>query len=173
MAVILYRSQYVDCFSSQQIKHQWFALLPLCAEVPLAGLTNTMLQVADKMLGWDFFWPWPGDQVYSRSPGHRSRDHSGYELSQWETTLPCNVVSHWLSPYPEWSLRRQIRGLKRNIDNFRTVSLTHTDWEFTPEGRAFSCPHKKRWPPLNTSNTSPVYIHTGPKLNFIILGPKF
>ena len=32
------------------------------------------------------------------------RDHSGYGLSQWETTLPCNVFSHWLSPYLEWSL---------------------------------------------------------------------
>ena len=31
------------------------------------------------------------------------RGNSGYELSQWET-LHCNVVSHWLSPYPEWSL---------------------------------------------------------------------
>ena len=32
------------------------------------------------------------------------RDHSGYGLSQWETTLQCNVVYHWLSPCPEWSL---------------------------------------------------------------------
>ena len=30
-------------------------------------------------------------------------DHSGYGLSQWETTLHCNVVSLWLSPYPEWT----------------------------------------------------------------------
>ena len=32
------------------------------------------------------------------------REHPGYGLSQWETTLQCNVVSHWLSSYPEWSL---------------------------------------------------------------------
>ena len=31
-------------------------------------------------------------------------DHSRYGLSQWETTLHCNVVSHWLGPYPQWSL---------------------------------------------------------------------
>ena len=31
-------------------------------------------------------------------------DHSGYELSQWETTLQHNVVSHWLNPQPEWCL---------------------------------------------------------------------
>ena len=35
-----------------------------------------------------------------------SRDNSGYGLSQWGTTLHSNVVSHWLSPYPEWSLLR-------------------------------------------------------------------
>ena len=33
-----------------------------------------------------------------------TRDHSGYGLSQWETTLHCNVASYWLCPYSEWSL---------------------------------------------------------------------
>ena len=32
------------------------------------------------------------------------RDHSGYGPSHWETTLRCNVVSHWLSPNSERSL---------------------------------------------------------------------
>ena len=31
-------------------------------------------------------------------------DHSLYGLCQWESTLQRNVVSHWLSPYREWSL---------------------------------------------------------------------
>ena len=35
------------------------------------------------------------------------KDHSGYGLSQWEMTLHCNVVSHWRSPYPDWSLHHQ------------------------------------------------------------------
>ena len=30
--------------------------------------------------------------------------NSGYGFSQWEMTLQCNVISHWLSLYPEWSL---------------------------------------------------------------------
>ena len=34
----------------------------------------------------------------------RRRDHSGYVLSQWEMTLNCNIISHWLSPCPDWSL---------------------------------------------------------------------
>ena len=28
----------------------------------------------------------------------RSMGHLGYGLCQWETTLQCNVVCHWLSP---------------------------------------------------------------------------
>ena len=35
--------------------------------------------------------------------GLQPRDLFGYGLSQWEMTLHCNVISHWLSPYPEWS----------------------------------------------------------------------
>ena len=31
------------------------------------------------------------------------RDHSGNGLNQWEMLLQCNSISHWLSPYPEWS----------------------------------------------------------------------
>ena len=32
------------------------------------------------------------------------KDHFGYGLSQWEKTLHCNIISHWLCPYPllEW-----------------------------------------------------------------------
>ena len=36
------------------------------------------------------------------------RGHSGCGLSQWNITLHCNVTSHWLSPYPEWSLHTSI-----------------------------------------------------------------
>ena len=32
------------------------------------------------------------------------RDHFVYTLSQWETTLHCNVVSYWLGAYTKWSL---------------------------------------------------------------------
>ena len=30
--------------------------------------------------------------------------HSGEGTSQWDTTSQCNVVSHWLNRYPDWSL---------------------------------------------------------------------
>ena len=32
------------------------------------------------------------------------RDHFAYAASQWETTLQCNVVSHWLGAYSKWYL---------------------------------------------------------------------
>ena len=33
------------------------------------------------------------------------RNHFVYALSQWETTLHCNVASHWLGTYTKWSLK--------------------------------------------------------------------
>ena len=33
-----------------------------------------------------------------------SRDHFVYAPNQWETTLHCNFVSHWLGTYTKWSL---------------------------------------------------------------------
>ena len=32
---------------------------------------------------------------------HNFMNYSAYRLSQWETMLQCNVVSHWLCPYLE------------------------------------------------------------------------
>ena len=32
------------------------------------------------------------------------RDHFVYAPSQWEATLQCNVVSHWLDAFIKWSL---------------------------------------------------------------------
>ena len=43
---------------------------------------------------------------------HRSRDHSGYGLSQWEKALHSNASSHWLNPYPEWSLSSDTKFAK-------------------------------------------------------------
>ena len=35
----------------------------------------------------------------------QSRENFVYAPSQWETTLHCNVVSHWLGAYTKWSLQ--------------------------------------------------------------------
>ena len=34
----------------------------------------------------------------------KTRNHSGYGLSQWKEALLCNASSHWRIPYPEWYL---------------------------------------------------------------------
>ena len=34
-----------------------------------------------------------------------NRDHFVCVPSQWETMLHCNVISHWLGPYTNWSLQ--------------------------------------------------------------------
>ena len=43
------------------------------------------------------------------------RGYSGYGLSQWEMTLQCNVISHWLSPCPEWSLILLMSVMSMNL----------------------------------------------------------
>ena len=48
-------------------------------------------------------------------------DHSGYVVSQWETTLHCNVVSHWLNPYQEWSLVTVGFTLYIDINYYKTI----------------------------------------------------
>ena len=40
---------------------------------------------------------------------------TGYGLSQWEMMLQCNIISHWLSPYPEWSLAFVLEGQATSI----------------------------------------------------------
>ena len=42
----------------------------------------------------------------NRKPSQETgcRDQSRYEPSQWETSLQCNDVFHWLGAYLDWSL---------------------------------------------------------------------
>ena len=45
----------------------------------------------------------PVPYVYETQTWWSLRDHFVYVLSQWDTTLQCNVVSHWLDTYTKWS----------------------------------------------------------------------
>ena len=58
-------------------------------------------------LCWDFLC-WLLLCLANRSNRQAARTvctvNSGYGLNQWETTLQCNIVSRWLSPYSEWAL---------------------------------------------------------------------
>ena len=47
------------------------------------------------------------------------RDHFLYEPCQWEVTLQCNIISHWLGPYIKWFL-----GSVKNLSQTNFVCLT-------------------------------------------------
>ena len=55
------------------------------------------------------------NQVSIEKETAENRDYSGCGLSQWETTLQCNIVSHWLRPYPEWSQERLLMATKKSM----------------------------------------------------------
>ena len=50
------------------------------------------------------------------------RDQSRYALSQWEMSLQCNDISHWLSAYLDWSLYQSEDKLTRNIETNQTAN---------------------------------------------------
>ena len=56
--------------------------------------------------------------------GDVRRDHFVYTHSQWETTLQCNVVSHWLCAYTKWSLCVQAN----NTDGVAWIGNYHHDF---------------------------------------------
>ena len=57
----------------------------------------------------------------------RLMDHFVYALSQWETTLLCNVVFHWLGTSTKWSLH--LTNGKQNPAHYSLDVL----WEFSSD----------------------------------------
>ena len=81
-----------------QLGNYWDWLIANLAIWRLAG-TTTCFSCNRIKCCW--CWIFRENEV---NPMADDTDPSGYGLSQWETTLQCNVVSHWLSPYREWFL---------------------------------------------------------------------
>ena len=50
------------------------------------------------------------------------RDHFVYTPSQWETTLHCNVVSHWLRAFTKWSLHAVLWSQPKHCHHCLCVS---------------------------------------------------
>ena len=48
-------------------------------------------------------------------PEMTCRDQSSYAPSQWETSLHCYNVSHWLGPYLDWSLPMSVIWLQYRV----------------------------------------------------------
>ena len=67
--------------------------------------------------------------LYGWVVGILSRNNFVYAPSQWETTLHCNIVSHWLDTYTKWSLFEAIWGLfhKNEILPVQEVLLWRLD----------------------------------------------
>ena len=72
------------------------------------------------------------------------RDHSGFGLSQWKTSLQFNINSHSLSPYPEWSMHH-ILGSPRDLCSLLvprasvTTPSRHGQWQC----RWYGCPSRQ------------------------------
>ena len=64
---------------------------------------STQIDQYFSSLSYIFFIWFEGGCEYQLN---HSRDHFVYAPSQWETTLQCNVVSHWLGTYTKLSLDR-------------------------------------------------------------------
>ena len=55
---------------------------------------------------------------------HYKQRKVGYASSQWESTLHCNVVSHWLGAYTKWTLYKCVSlYMATNCQTWRTPLL--------------------------------------------------
>ena len=82
--------------------YTWFKFLELDWTVRSVFLNVTRVRVTDDNPGLMMI------QVIDVSM-HLSRDQSSYAPSQWETSLHCNNVSHWLGAYLDRPLLRGSR----------------------------------------------------------------
>ena len=89
-------------YCSSALKHWYYDIICLISAETLPSVHCIMSYwslchlenfVSDRLLGVEAWHITPLTILCS--------DHSRYGLSQWATTLHCNVVSHWLSPYSE------------------------------------------------------------------------
>ena len=99
------------------------------------------------------------------------RDHSVYGLSQWVTTLHCNIVSNnWLSPYTEWSHQHYFKDfiklkisqqIKHNVKSlggsFESLFPGKTEYEYFLKNFATNIPdskvHLAKWGPSGADRT--------------------
>ena len=86
-------------------------------------IENTCYMLNKKLPGEDkniFVVLLPSENNWVCLLGHnKPRDHFVYAPGQWETTLQCNVVSHWLGTFTKWSLHTI----------YDTVSYSYKHWK--------------------------------------------
>ena len=62
-----------------------------------------------------------------------TKDHSVHAPSQWEMILHCDVISHWLDTYTEWSLCRYefLKLLILSLPNGKFLSVFLFRWDIS------------------------------------------
>ena len=76
-----------------------------CLYENICAKTNALLPtcfLSQALILWYFLLTW--NRLFFQLQAVLFRDYSGYGLSQWEMTLHHDMVSNWLSPYPEISI---------------------------------------------------------------------
>ena len=102
--------------NEKDVSHPWYWLVwPWWADVPDSDRGDFRRRRAVDISSWGFvvtllpLLPHPDCSLYHliSAAGYCqfdviSRDHIVYAPGQWETTLQCNIVSHWLSAFTKW-----------------------------------------------------------------------
>ena len=96
------------------------------------------------------FPPRVGDSFgLSRSDHHnKSRDRFVKAPSQWKTTLPCNVISHWPCAFTKWSLKPCLEfeifhKCQRSLWNWLDLNWMIFGWDIV--GHCFLAWNHKTW----------------------------
>ena len=98
-----------------------------------------------------------------------NRDHSGYRLSQWETTLHHNVVSQRLIPYPELSLPSPTKHCQAWIANIFYAGNNCAHLMFTlPISSHLISSHLISSHPIPSHLISSYHTHNGVFMNNIL-----
>ena len=92
--------------SGWQVTHDLCELMAwLRDHIEVWGMTSSFVYSRDPVTDKTVIFTWP------------SRDQFRYAPSQWETSLHCNDVSHWLGACIDWSLA---------LYQYRLVSYQHS-----------------------------------------------
>ena len=88
---------------------------------------------------WQSSYRWVNESVITKcKDAYRHRYQSRYVPSQWETSLQCKDVSHWLGAYLDWSLQassglheliRWYSNINDTIDHNKITSRFHIRFE--------------------------------------------
>ena len=131
-SIELYHTFYsykLRCLSGQKINiHYLFQQLsvtwtPWCVHIMTSQWKHSIVAITNNDIKRTIIYI-VATATNPKSQDDQIRDHTRYGLSQWETTLHCNVVSHWLSHthnYP-WKCMPRIHQELLNNHN-KTVCI--------------------------------------------------